>query len=106
MVYDLLDTEGLYMGASSALNVVAAVELAEKLGRGRYFHLKVTLSSIDSFHRLDGCNHLVRRRVSLPKSTLLEKVARQQRTRRRHPIASQEICSSGLGSTEIEVQII
>ena len=38
MVYDLLDTEGLYMGASSALNVVAAVELAQKLGRGtEYF---------------------------------------------------------------------
>ena len=34
MVYDLLDTEGLYLGASSALNVVAAVELAQKLGPG------------------------------------------------------------------------
>ncbi|TFK44643.1 tryptophan synthase beta subunit-like PLP-dependent enzyme [Crucibulum laeve] len=34
MVYDLLDTEGLYLGASSALNVVAAVELAQKLGKG------------------------------------------------------------------------
>ena len=34
MVYELLDTEGLYMGASSALNVVAAVELAGVLGRG------------------------------------------------------------------------
>ncbi|KAL4073949.1 tryptophan synthase beta subunit-like PLP-dependent enzyme [Scleroderma yunnanense] len=34
MVYELLDTEGLYMGASSALNVVAAVELAQKLGKG------------------------------------------------------------------------
>ncbi|KAJ3571763.1 hypothetical protein NP233_g3534 [Leucocoprinus birnbaumii] len=34
MLYELLDSEGLYMGASSALNVVAAVELAEKLGKG------------------------------------------------------------------------
>lgn len=34
MVYELLDSEGLYMGASSALNVVAAVELAQKLGPG------------------------------------------------------------------------
>jgi cysteine synthase A len=33
MVYELLDTEGLYLGASSALNV-AAVELAVRLGRG------------------------------------------------------------------------
>jgi cysteine synthase len=34
MVYELLDREGLYLGVSSALNVVAAVELAQKLGRG------------------------------------------------------------------------
>ncbi len=34
MVYRLLDEEGLYVGASSALNVVAAVELAKKLGKG------------------------------------------------------------------------
>ena len=34
MVYELLDSEGIYMGASSALNVVAAVELAQKLGPG------------------------------------------------------------------------
>ncbi|OCH84659.1 cysteine synthase [Obba rivulosa] len=34
MIYDLLDTEGLYLGASSALNVVAAAELAQKLGPG------------------------------------------------------------------------
>jgi len=35
MVYDLLDTEGLYLGASSALNVVAAYELALQLGPGK-----------------------------------------------------------------------
>ncbi|PSR76528.1 hypothetical protein PHLCEN_2v8431 [Hermanssonia centrifuga] len=35
MVYDLLDTEGIYIGASSALNVVAAVELAKLLGPGK-----------------------------------------------------------------------
>ncbi|KAF9461306.1 cysteine synthase [Collybia nuda] len=34
MIYELLHTEGLYLGASTALNVVAAVELAGKLGRG------------------------------------------------------------------------
>ena len=34
MVYEMLDTEGLYIGASSALNVVAAYELAQKLGPG------------------------------------------------------------------------
>ncbi len=36
MLYDLLDTEGLYLGASSALNVVAAYELAQKLGPGTF----------------------------------------------------------------------
>ncbi|KAF8629125.1 hypothetical protein AX17_005711 [Amanita inopinata Kibby_2008] len=34
MVYEILDVEGLYLGASSALNIVAAVELAQMLGRG------------------------------------------------------------------------
>ncbi|TFY82184.1 hypothetical protein EWM64_g1835 [Hericium alpestre] len=35
MVYSILDSEGLYLGASSALNVVAAVELAKQLGPGK-----------------------------------------------------------------------
>ncbi|KAK3171434.1 Cysteine synthase 1 [Lepraria neglecta] len=34
MVYRCLDEEGLYLGASSCLNVVAAKEVAEKLGPG------------------------------------------------------------------------
>lgn len=34
MVYRCLDEEGLYLGASSSLNVVAAQEVAEKLGKG------------------------------------------------------------------------
>lgn len=34
MVYRLLHEEGLYIGASSALNVVGAYELAKKLGPG------------------------------------------------------------------------
>ncbi|QKX61362.1 uncharacterized protein TRUGW13939_08510 [Talaromyces rugulosus] len=34
MVYRCLDEEGIYLGASSALNVVAAKEVAEKLGKG------------------------------------------------------------------------
>ncbi|KAJ2974674.1 hypothetical protein NQ176_g5934 [Zarea fungicola] len=40
MVYRCLDEEGLYLGASSALNVVAAREVAEKLGKG---HTVVTV---------------------------------------------------------------
>ena len=34
MVYECLAEEGLYIGASSALNVVAAAKMAEKLGPG------------------------------------------------------------------------
>jgi cysteine synthase A len=34
IVYQLLDEEGLYLGASSALNVMAAVELVQKLEPG------------------------------------------------------------------------
>ncbi|KAL9128610.1 MAG: hypothetical protein Q9217_002744 [Psora testacea] len=40
MVYRCLDEEGLYLGASSSLNVAAAKEVAEKLGRG---HSVVTI---------------------------------------------------------------
>lgn len=42
MVYDLLDSEGLYLGASTALNVVAAVELAKKLGKGMDNEVDIT----------------------------------------------------------------
>ncbi|KIO28427.1 hypothetical protein M407DRAFT_22323 [Tulasnella calospora MUT 4182] len=35
MVYRMLDEEGLYIGASSALNVEAARQLALKLGPGK-----------------------------------------------------------------------
>lgn len=34
MVYHLLDKDGLYVGASSALNIVAAQRMAQKLGKG------------------------------------------------------------------------
>lgn len=40
MVYRCLDEDGLYLGASSCLNVVAAKEVAEKLGKG---HTVVTM---------------------------------------------------------------
>lgn len=40
MVYRCLDEEGLYLGASSCLNVVAAKEVAQKLGPG---HTVVTI---------------------------------------------------------------
>lgn len=45
MLYRLLDEEGLYVGASSALNVVAAFDLAKKLGTGRYHAGRLDLYS-------------------------------------------------------------
>jgi cysteine synthase A len=35
MVYRCLHEEGLYLGASSCLNVVAAVEVAKRVGKGK-----------------------------------------------------------------------
>ncbi|CAH7682311.1 tryptophan synthase beta subunit-like PLP-dependent enzyme, partial [Phakopsora pachyrhizi] len=35
MVYRMLDKEGIYLSASSALNVVAAVKMAEQMGKGK-----------------------------------------------------------------------
>ncbi|KAI8052977.1 tryptophan synthase beta subunit-like PLP-dependent enzyme [Syncephalis plumigaleata] len=36
MLYRLLDEEGIYVGASSALNIVAAVEMGQQLGKGSH----------------------------------------------------------------------
>ena len=47
MVYDILDTEGLCLGANSALNVVAAYKLAQKLGPGK----TIATSLCDSAYR-------------------------------------------------------
>jgi cysteine synthase A len=47
MLYELLDTTGLYLGASSALNVVAAVEMAQALGPGS----RVATILCDGAHR-------------------------------------------------------
>lgn len=49
MVYEMLDSEGLYLGASSALNVVAALELAQKLGPGAYLERDFILVRLCSF---------------------------------------------------------
>lgn len=38
MVYEMLDSEGIYIGASSALNVVAGFEMAQKLGPGELIY--------------------------------------------------------------------
>jgi len=76
MLYELLDTEGIYVGASTALNVVAAVKLAEKLGKGTN-----SLSSLATVHilcRFDGGHDPLRWSIPIPKSTLLKGVAESQ----------------------------
>ena len=50
MVYRCLDEEGLYLGASSSLNVVAAKEVAEKLGKG---HTVVTILADGAYRYAD-----------------------------------------------------
>ncbi|RMZ86330.1 hypothetical protein DV736_g6445, partial [Chaetothyriales sp. CBS 134916] len=50
MIYRCLDEEGLYLGASSALNVVAAKEVAEKLGKG---HTVVTILADGAYRYAD-----------------------------------------------------
>lgn len=50
MVYRCLDEEGLYLGASSALNVVAAKEVAERLGKG---HTVVTVLADGAYRYAD-----------------------------------------------------
>ncbi|RMZ79691.1 hypothetical protein DV738_g3231, partial [Chaetothyriales sp. CBS 135597] len=50
MVYRCLDEEGLYLGASSALNVVAAKEVALELGKG---HTVVTILADGAYRYAD-----------------------------------------------------
>lgn len=55
MVYRLLDEEGIYVGASSSLNVVAAQQLALKKGPGECFSMLVsTLQLIASIFTSQG----------------------------------------------------
>ena len=54
MVYRLLDEEGLYLGASSALNVVAAYQLAKKLGPGTNYCLSILIGKMTIECSLQG----------------------------------------------------
>lgn len=91
MLYDLLDTEGLYLGASSALNVVAAVELAQKLGPGSLSFCYLFSNSENRIHREDGRHDPVRRRLPVPEPAFLQEVAPDERARECYPRPSQEI---------------
>lgn len=96
MLYELLDTEGLYLGASSALNVVAAVELAKKLGPGTCIVPHVTEKDLTICCRQDDCDHPLRWCVPLPEPTLLKEVAAGEGPRVCHPRTLEEVCCTRL----------
>lgn len=98
VLYDLLDSEGLYLGASSALNVVAAVELAQKLGPGTSHQILtphrdvgVILSS-----RQDNSDNSMRWCISVPESIVLKGVVEGERVGGSYPRAFEEVCCIGV----------
>ncbi len=74
MLYEMLDTEGLYLGASTALNIVAAYELAQRLGPGRYLAIGSKIA-IERVPRKIYRHYSLRRSVSVSEPTILEKMA-------------------------------
>lgn len=84
MLYEMLDTEGLYLGASTALNVVAAYELAQQLGPGGCLTLGFNIVT-ESVPREDRCHCSLRWSVSVSKPTILEEMDRVKRTFRGYP---------------------
>jgi len=75
MLYEMLDTEGLYLGASTALNVVAAYELAQQLGPGRYFAVEPKFA-VECIRRKDCRYYSLRRSTSVSEQTILEEMDR------------------------------
>lgn len=49
MVYNLLHYEGIFVGASSALNMVGAVKMAEALGKGNTVGEHGAVEDLDFF---------------------------------------------------------
>ena len=76
MVYDILDSEGLYIGASSALNVVAAYELAQKLGPGKMMTLCARCNGSLNVSRQNNHDFTLRWGLPVPKQTVFEEVDR------------------------------
>ena len=95
MVYHLLDRDGLYVGASTALNVVAARKLAEKLGKGS----RVVTILCDGAYRCALPPHSLAVSTltapsacaQVPVAPVLAQVAREQEPVRRDPRQPQEV---------------
>lgn len=115
MIYHLLDRDGLYVGASTALNVVAAKKLAEKLGKGsrvvtilcdgayRYVALLVTCAC--RFRSRDKVRSLISplcslgamgRAVQVPIATVLQEVARVKGAPQGDPRTPPKVCRASL----------
>ena len=90
MLYEMLDTEGLYLGASTALNIVAAYELAQKLGPGRYLAVGFKFA-IERVPRKHCCHYSLRRSVSISEPTILEEMDRVKGAFRGYSGPSQKI---------------
>ena len=95
MLYEMLDTEGLYLGASTALNIVAAYELAQQLGSGGYPTVSIKYD-IQRVPRKDCCYCSLRWSVSVPEPTILEEMDRVKGAFRRYPRPSQKVFCIGL----------
>lgn len=91
MVYDLLDSEGLYLGASSALNVVAAYKVAQKVGPGmpRVFPDEGLLSQL--FYRQDCCYHSLRWCLPVSEPPVLKSLGKVKGAGRRDSSTPQEV---------------
>lgn len=90
MLYEMLDTEGLYLGASTALNVVAAYELARRLGPGRYLAVGFKIA-IDRVPRKNCGHYSLRRSVSVSEPTILEEMDRVKGAFKGYPGPSPKI---------------
>ena len=84
------------MGASSGLNVVAAYELAEKLGPGMFHDLAICAPKLTIPSRQDSCHCHLRRRISLPEPPLLQEVATGEGSGVRDSRTLEEVRCTGL----------
>lgn len=91
MIYDLLDSEGIYIGASSALNVVAAVELAQKLGPGTFLHSPAIMLRLTFYYRSHDSYYPLRWCIQISEPSFLKEVATGQGTRERDTFTSAEV---------------
>lgn len=94
------------MGASSALNVVAAVELGLKLGKGQ---LRPSHNDWHTYRRglsrFEGGNDTLRWGLPVSEPPLLQAVARKQGVIGRYPVRVAEVYCAGLDHPCINITL-